>query len=212
MCNFLSAIVLRNGDVLSAPELTDAHSELIEYFGLAEVSNSECSHFAKVEFTPSGALWEADKYALSVDEPTAPIWWDEVKDGVESKLRSQIERMIVRDHRRLLLGGCWIVCGEANVGNAKNGTLKAVSDSARVGSVSGSARVDSVSGSARVGSVLDSARVGSVSGSARVDYVSDSARVDSVSGSARVGSVSGSARVGSVSGSAKIENDMRPKA
>jgi hypothetical protein len=230
MCNFLSALVLRNGDVLTAPELTDAHSELVEYFGLTDVSNSDCSHFAKVDFVPTGAPWEVDKYELRVDEDTQPVWWADVADRVVSDLRSRIQRMIISSGRRnLLLGGCWIVCGDAEIGDAKNGRIYSVFGSGRVGNVYDSGRVENVYDSGRVGNVYDSGRVGNVSGSGSVENVygsgsvenvygsgsvgnvSGSGRVGTVYGCGRVGSVSGCGRVGSVSGNGRIVNDMRTK-
>lgn len=50
MCQFLSAIVLKNGDVLHSP-LLDSHSELVQLFQLPD-SRLHHQHFAKVEFTP----------------------------------------------------------------------------------------------------------------------------------------------------------------
>jgi hypothetical protein len=225
MCNFLSALVLRNGDVLTAPELTDAHSELVEYFGLTDVSNSDCSHFAKVDFVPTGAPWEVDKYELRVDEDTQPVWWADVADRVVSDLRSRIQRMIISSGRRnLLLGGCWIVCGDAEIGDAKNGRIYSVFgsgrvgnvydsgrvenvyDSGRVGNVSGSGSVENVYDSGRVGSVFGNGRVGSVFGNGRVGNVYDSGRVGNVYDSGRVGNVSGSGSVENVYGSGSVEN------
>jgi hypothetical protein len=45
MCNFLSAVILKNGDVLMHP-MIDSHSELIEYFKLPD-ANRDIRHFVK---------------------------------------------------------------------------------------------------------------------------------------------------------------------
>lgn len=50
MCNFLSAVVLRNGDVLTHPML-DSHSDLVRYYKLPDTRVYH-QHFAKVELTP----------------------------------------------------------------------------------------------------------------------------------------------------------------
>ncbi len=34
MCNFLSAIAYKNGDIFCAPEYTDSHEDLISHLGL----------------------------------------------------------------------------------------------------------------------------------------------------------------------------------
>ena len=85
MCNFFSAIVLRNGDVLWH-EATDSHSDLVAHFQLPD--NGECRHFAKVEFTPAekdGVLQygEPDSYIMRVDEPTSPSWFEDVRGAVK---------------------------------------------------------------------------------------------------------------------------------
>lgn len=40
MCNFLSAVVLKNGDVLTHP-LLDSHSDLVRYYSLPEEAASQ---------------------------------------------------------------------------------------------------------------------------------------------------------------------------
>ena len=52
MCNFLSALVLRNGDVLHHPML-DSHSDLVRHFEVPDTREHH-QHFAKVELTPVG--------------------------------------------------------------------------------------------------------------------------------------------------------------
>ena len=77
MCNFLSAIVLSNGDVLTAPEYTDSHEDLILHFGLENCDNSRCQHFVRVEFTPE-KIDDPDSYTLKIDdEGGAPQWFGE---------------------------------------------------------------------------------------------------------------------------------------
>ena len=170
MCEFLSALVLRNGDVLWH-EATDSHSDLVRHFRLPD--NTECRHFAKIEFTPRSVdgnpnYLGVDHYALRVDEDTEPIWFDEVRELVEQKCRSIIRGMIVTDKRDFLLGGKWILAGNACVRAVKSSHLVSVSDSAQIKYVSGSAQIKSVSGSAQIESV---------SGSAQIKYVSDSAQI-----------------------------------
>jgi len=49
MCNFLSAIALRNGDIFCDPASTDSHEDLIEYKGLV---NNDKETFVRVEYVP----------------------------------------------------------------------------------------------------------------------------------------------------------------
>ena len=146
MCDFLSAVVLRNGDVLHH-DATDHHSDLVRHYKLPD--DRECRHFAKVEFTPpvkDGVpdYADADGYTLRVDEETEPQWFAELREQVEQKCRSIVRAMLVADERDLLLGGCWILVGGAKVRDAKSARIVAMYDTSRVGSMSDTSRVGSM--------------------------------------------------------------------
>ena len=165
MCQFLSAIVLRNGDVLWH-EATDSHSDLVTHFGLPD-SNPSCRHFAKVEFTPAHCdkkarhLYEEPaSYVMRVDEATAPKWFAEVEGRVEKKLRSIIKAMIVDDKRPLILGGTRILVGGANVDTVKSARIVAMLGTSRVGEMLGTSRVGVMRETSQVGVMLGTSRVG----------------------------------------------------
>jgi hypothetical protein len=96
MCQFLSAIVLKNGDVLHSP-LLDSHSELVTLFKLPDTS-AHHQHFAKVELTPP-ADWEGwadvSNWDFRLDEPTQPGWWADVAQSAEESVRNIIRRAIL---------------------------------------------------------------------------------------------------------------------
>jgi hypothetical protein len=124
VCHFLSAVVTRNGDVLTNDH-TDSHSELITLFGLPD--DRECRHFAKVELTPGDDPTDADGYTFRLDEGTAPLWWEDVAGRAEETMRGMVRRMVVRDKRALLFGGRWIVADGAEIGEARGCVLQRVS-------------------------------------------------------------------------------------
>ncbi len=125
MCNFFSAVVLKNGDVLSHP-MIDSHSELVEYFTLPD-ANAHIQHFAKVELTPTTQeSWlDPSLWAFRVDEPVVPVWWtDELAAQVESEMRRRVAAMIITDDSHpLLVDGCWIVGGEAKIREVRSGRI-----------------------------------------------------------------------------------------
>ena len=169
MCNFFSAIVLRNGDVLWH-EATDSHSDLVAHFQLPD--NGECRHFAKVEFTPAekdGVLQygEPDSYIMRVDEPTCPPWFEDVRGAVETKLRAIIRSMIVADKRPLVLGGCRILVSGCNVDTVK------------------SARIVAMLGTSRVGTMMETSRVGTMRGTSRVDTMRGTSQVGTMMGTSQ---------------------------
>jgi hypothetical protein len=125
MCNFLSAIVLKNGDVLTHPML-DAHADLVKYFKLPD-GNEHIHHFAKVELVPSD--WEdAATWQFTVDEPTLPVWWSDIAEQAEATLRARAKKMILREgEHELIVEGCWIVAGTAKIRDVRSGRIVRVS-------------------------------------------------------------------------------------
>ena len=167
MCNFLSALVLRNGDVLTHPML-DSHSDLVTYFKLPD-TDAHITHFAKVELMPVDWMDPAT-WKWAVDEPTIPSWWEDVAGQAESTLRAKATRMILRDgEHRLIVDGCWIVGGTASVRDVRAGRIMRVQGSAQIRGVWDSAQIRGVCGSAQISDVWDSAQIRGVWGSAQLD-------------------------------------------
>ena len=151
MCQFLSAIVLKNGDVLHHPML-DSHADLVMYFKLPD-TNAYIQHFAKVELRPVDWM-DVSTWKWIVDEPTKPKWWTEIAATAEATLRAIAARMILRDgEHALILDGCWIVGGKAKIRDIRSGRIVRVQDSATLSDVRGSAQVSNVGGSAQVSHV-----------------------------------------------------------
>jgi hypothetical protein len=123
MCDFLSAWVLENGDVLCDPEHSDSHDELAIHFGIKD-GIAQQGRAARVEFTPPEDLktiGDPTAWRLRLDEVIAPDWWtDAAQVSAAERLREIVRRMIVTDERRLLLGGCWIAIDKAIIEAAKN--------------------------------------------------------------------------------------------
>ena len=85
MCKFLSAIVLKNGDIICDPEHTDSHSDLVAAFNLRD-DDQYVDRFVKVEFTPPinaenlSDYSDVANYAFRVDERGEPDWFGELLD------------------------------------------------------------------------------------------------------------------------------------
>ena len=114
MCNFLSAIVKRNGDVVCDPEHTDSHEDLVANEGLPDKGKGE---FVRVEFTPGGVIDDPKTWNLQLDEAMTPIWWtDEMVEKVREYLERLVSNHIVRENRKVLIGGWWIIAKGASIG------------------------------------------------------------------------------------------------
>ena len=214
MCNFLSAVLVRDGDLLLDPEHTDSHEDLIEIHRLRDDGRGR---FVRVEFVPDKeAPGDLSRWALNIDEPSTPDWIDLA--ALRERLVEIVRPHLVTDERGLLIGGWWILLGGAKIRKADNARIAAMTGDSFLESASGSTRIDgvrdsatvsSVWGSAAVSDVRDSATVRGVRGSATVRGVRDSATVSSVRGSATVSDVWDSATVSGVWGSARVVDDHR---
>jgi hypothetical protein len=137
MCHFLSAIVLRNGDVLTH-SILDSRSDLVRYFKLPD-TNEHIQHFAKVGLTPANDTWtDASKWTWRVDEEVLPSWWDDVATSAEATLRARAQRMILTEGEHdLIADGCWIVAGTAKIRDVRSGRIMRVQDKATISDVWG---------------------------------------------------------------------------
>ena len=209
MCNFFSALVLRNGDVLHHPML-DSHSDLVTYFKLPD-ETAHHQHFAKIELVPVDWL-DAATWRFQLDAETAPGWWTEVAQAAEEACRAIVAKMMLRSgEHRLVVDGCWIVGGTAIVRDVRAGRIVQVRDSAQIHDVRGSAQIHDVWGSAQIHDVGDSAQIHDVRGSAQIRGVRGSAQIRGVGDSAQIHDVRDSAQIHDVWDSAQI-HDVRGSA
>ena len=202
MCQFLSALVVRNGDVLTHPMLV-SHTDLVQYYRLPDTQLYH-QHFVKVELVPDDWL-DVSTWAFRLDEDTAPGWWKEVSAGAEEHLRRVAAKMVLRDGEHwLILDGAWIIGGTAIVHDVRGGRILQVQDSAQIRDVWGSAQIYGVRDSAQIRDVRDFAQIHGVRGSAQIYGVGGSAQIYGVRGSAQIHDVGGSAQIHDVRGSAQI--------
>jgi len=203
MCEFKSAIVTRNGDVLANP-WTDSHEDLIRLFKLRD--NREGS-FARVEFTPDeqAELDQPEKYKLTIDEGRCPDWFDEdMKAKVSDKMRGWIKAMVVSDVVDLLCGGVYVLSKGARVSLVKNCRLVVMLGNSTVGEMWESSKVGEMWGSSTVGTMRESSKVGEMWGSSTVGEMWESSKVGEMWGSSKVGTMWESSKVGEMLGSSKV--------
>lgn len=128
MCEYLSALVLRNGDIVHSP-YTDSHSDLILSAGLDENDTPHRGEprFSRVEFRPADPadLASIEKYRLVLDEGREPEWFAEHREKVESTLRRWADAAIIRSPVPILFGGRWVVAKGGRVGRLVGGTIVA---------------------------------------------------------------------------------------
>ena len=119
MCQRLSAIVTR--PLADSParflrcEFTRHHSAQLAQEGIEQTKAIE--QFVRLE----NVLQPDGSWKIKVDEDQVPAWYDaDIRSFAEEQYEKWIERVTIREHRRALLGGTWIVLGEVKIDHACN--------------------------------------------------------------------------------------------
>ena len=124
MCHFKSAIALKNGDIIH-DDHTDSHEILIAAHGLKDDGRATRT-WVRVEFVPTEG-WEGvedeTKWTLKLDESNTPAWWEDVRERVRASLWAVVQRNIVKDERKCLLGGTWILLPGSRVRQIVGGRI-----------------------------------------------------------------------------------------
>ena len=130
--------------------------------GLKDGSRISC---ARVEFSPPSldTAHQIETYRLRLDEERKPSWWsDEMATAVAQKMAVYIKSCIITGDAAILIGGQFILAGNARVECAQSCIITAMYGSSVVESMYGSSVVGSMSGSSVVESMSDSSVVESM--------------------------------------------------
>ena len=153
MCNFFSAIGLRDGSIRWHPML-DSHSDLLVYFGLEDESEYQ-ARFVKLELMPNDNWLDPETWVFTIDETVAPVWCDEALQAAFHREMINIARrfILIDGEKRLIVDGCWIIGQTAHVRDIRGGRVLRVQGSASIRNVWGSASIRNVGGSASIQNV-----------------------------------------------------------
>ena len=155
MCNFLSAIYKQDGSIICLPEHTDSHEDLIAHANLDDSKDPVLNRWIRVEFTPpdKADVTNPDEYTLKVDEPSTPVWFDDDKRAdCIAQLSARIRAMVVKDkHLKIILGGCWILCGDAKVDRFVDGRVFRMLNTSKVGTMRDTSKVGEMWDTSKVG-------------------------------------------------------------
>jgi hypothetical protein len=160
MCNFLSAIGVRDGSVRLHP-LIDSHYQLLNYLEMDDLSEYTPT-FVKLELTPSKNWLDPESWDFTVDEKTIPVWCD---DELQARFRREMinfaKSLIIKPGKKsIIVDGVWIIGGSAQIQTVVGGRIVYLGDTAEIVTVCDSAKIDLVCDSAKIGTVRDSAKIG----------------------------------------------------
>jgi hypothetical protein len=117
MCQFLSAVVTRQGKVLTE-QTSDSHEDIIALHG---IKDGTTQNIVRVEYS-SVTLSDLDSYKLGVDENITPDWFGEYREQVESELREMVRGRIIEGDVPILTAGKWIL-KSGTVGKCMDGCV-----------------------------------------------------------------------------------------
>jgi hypothetical protein len=213
MCNFLSAVLTKNGTLYCDPATTDSHEALIEQHGLRD---DILADLCRLEYLPNG---DFTSWTLRVDEEFIPLWLDDAaRAAAESQLRAIVEAMTPVDGSDLE-GWCWILRGTSH-GVAHNARIVAMHGTSLVEEMLGESLVEEMLGESlveemlgesRVGAMRDNSFVGSMRDTSSVGEMHGTSRVGSMHGTSRVGLMRGTSSVGEMHGTSRVDFDLRGK-
>jgi len=114
MCLFFSCIVAEKNLEIYHNPYTDSHDALITYFGFKD--DKIQNKWVRVEFVPQDNKYtEVDSYILKCEDSKTPDWFTKNQEKIRTKLQKIIKAMIITDERKILLGGCYILSGNAKI-------------------------------------------------------------------------------------------------
>ena len=174
MCQFLSGIGFKNGDVFTS-DYTDNHENMIEAWGLKEKFDNG---WVRLEYT-SDTLTDLSTYRLNIDESYIPSWvTEEIKEKWERKLKTRAKRMILLvGEINCLLGGKYVVGGDVKINNVISSNIVFCGDNASITKVRDNASITDVRDNASIIDVWDNASITDVRGNATITDVRDNASI-----------------------------------
>ena len=194
MCNFLSAIVMQNGDIICDPVKTDSHEDLLQANNIRD-GIAQQGKFARVEFTPSdySTIQDISTWTLKVDQEDTPDWFN--REAVRASLAMRVESMFVSDKRELLSGKCYILVEGADVAEAKDTRIVLMVGNSQVGEMAGTSKVCEMAGTSKVGKMLGNSKVGWMYEKSEVEWMKDNSKVGWMKGNSKVGKMFGNSKV-----------------
>ena len=222
MCKFLSGIVFQTGE-LQTSQYTDSHESLIKWLDLDDSLPIETRTWVRVEFTPTDSkdYDKPDKYIFKVDEQETPIWFnDEMRARISDEMTGIVKACIIKDKKKFLLGGKWILTGEANVDSIENAMVICMLGTSQVGVMWGTSQVGEMWETSQVGAMRETSKVGVMWGTSQVGAMRETSQVGAMRetsqvgvmwGTSQVGVMWGTSQVGEMWETSKVEKDNRIK-
>ena len=197
MCQFLSAIIMKSGDILCDPEHTDSHEDLILANNLNDGKTSFFHQsFCRVEFLPPPNfknIANLDKWKLKLNENERPQWYKE--DEIRRRMQNIVKRMFISGRRQMLLGGYHILLPRAKVDNVKNSRIYMMYEDSYINGVFGSSRIDTMYGNSIVAAIYEDSQIKIMAGHSLVDMMFGHSLIITMLGESKVNTMSADSQI-----------------
>ena len=201
MCNFKSAIVLKNKVFM--PFDYDAHEQMIKELGLDDKTSSP--DFVRVEIIPiDGNIFNhnLNNWQLKVDQDFKPEWFSE--KFAKKELRKALpklfaERFLIDRKLKEIKEGRWFL---------KNGKVDNLLGNSLIERMWGSSQIGVMRESSQIGEIRDSSQIGAMWDNSRVRVMRNNSWVGEMRDSSQVGEMRESSRIGEMRDRSRVE-EMR---
>jgi cobyrinic acid a,c-diamide synthase len=184
MCNFLSAIALKNLDVIWDYKCPDNHEQLIKKYNL-KGSKSNCFNeaFCKVEFSmispQNNDLKPNDignwRVNLGGD---VPDWFD--KEIITNKLWAIISNMFVQGEKELLEKGCFILLDTALVEEVRSCRIQYMLGKSVIKNLRENSTVENMRNLSFIKTIWDNSSISSMEGNSMVGNMRDYSKIKNI--------------------------------
>jgi hypothetical protein len=176
MCNFKSAIVLRNGDLLHNPFL-DSHEDLIELFNLRD---NGLDHFVRVEYTTSERKDIIENYKLNIDETSVPEWFEEFRERITDQLKCIVNNMIIREDRKFIIDECIILAPGVTIDKIQHCVILEMRENSTVNTMRENSTVNTMLGNSTVKTMWGNSTVNTMLGNSTVNTMQENSTVNTM--------------------------------
>ena len=191
MCEFYSAILKQNGDILHNP-FTISHEDLIDEFNLDDTKLS--GSFVRVEFVPKDNNFsDIDNYQLNVDESEIPDWYESVKEKAYRKLRLIVKNMIITGERNIIIGKA-VILKDAKISKLKNALVYYMENS-QVNEMWGNSQVNEMRENSQVNEMRENSQVNVMWENSQVNVMRENSQVNVMRENSQVNEMWGNSQV-----------------
>ena len=187
MCNFLSALVTKDGRLLCNPFL-DSHEQIIDFFGMQKSDKDKfIQKFVRVEFIPKDDdYFDVDNYKLRIDEDSKPDWFTEFEERITNELKDKIKSLIIdKATDKILCGGVYIVRDSKILWTRftrmvvlKNSQVNEMRENSQVNTMRGNSQVNEMRGNSQVNAMRGNSQVNTMRGNSQVNTMRENSQVN----------------------------------